>query len=742
MIDDEDNTDETVNEAEPGIKAKSSRAWLALIDAQERAGYSTYQDRCTSIEKIYADLERLSSISREREFQVFWANIQVLQPSMYSRPPVPVVTPRFRDRKPLLLNASELLERTTSVAFGLEDMHYVMRQVRDDLALLNRGCIWVRYETKGEGDSFSERVCIDHKNRRDFVHDPARNWKEVDWVGGGAWMTKKEMRKRFSKTSGNAYQDANFAKRKDDRNNTDGKLKARVWEIWCKSENKVIWVSPGVDVVLDEDEPHLKLEGFFPCPRPAYGTLQRNSLIPVPDFAYYKDQVEEVNELTARISSLAESLEVRGFYPSGAGDLTDAIEAALKSRDKRRVLVPVSNWAMTGSGTKEIIWLPLDMVVSAITQVIALRRQIIDDIYQISGLSDIMRGSTDPKETLGAQTLKTQYGSIRIRDRQDELVRIALDTTRIAAEIMAENFQKKTFLDMSQMDFQSDADVAKAMKGIKAQIAGINAEIQEAQTDPETMQMAKQNPQAAQQILQQAQQQIQQLEQQLAQAEGAVTIEKVIKFLRDQRLRAFSLDIETDSTIQPNEDAEKKRRAEYLTALGGVMNQFAPLVQARPAEAGPLVSEIIKWSMAAFRPGRSMEAVIDEFAEKLAQAGQLADQGKANEEQQAKQAEFKMKQEEAAQKAAIGKAESDAKVQAINAESAAKQTESQMRMQATAAKRGEEAQKHAADMQIAAIELEREKVNLAKAQMLSEVEKAALSTLSGSIPAQQQVIQP
>ena len=39
-----------------------------------------------------------------------------------------------------------------------------------------------------------------------------------------------------------------------------------------------------------------------------------------------------------------------------------------------------------------------------------LRKQIIEDIYQIMGLSDIMRGATDPQETLGAQQLKTQYG--------------------------------------------------------------------------------------------------------------------------------------------------------------------------------------------------------------------------------------------------------------------------------------------------------------------------------------------
>ena len=60
-----------------------------------------------------------------------------------------------------------------------------------------------------------------------------------------------------------------------------------------------------------------------------------------------------------------------------------------------------------------------------------LRKQIIEDIYQIMGMSDIMRGATDPNETLGAQQLKTQYGSTRIRDKQQEMVRLARDLVEI-----------------------------------------------------------------------------------------------------------------------------------------------------------------------------------------------------------------------------------------------------------------------------------------------------------------------
>src|SRR5688500_18936903 len=138
---------------------------------------------------------------------------------------------------------------------------------------------------------------------------------------------------------------------------------------------------------------------------------------------------------------------MKGFYASGSGDLAEAVEAAMKRNDQNALLVPVANFAaLGGTALKDsIVWLPVTEVASTIRELILLRRQLIDDVYQLTGLSDIMRGATEPQETATAQELKSQYGSIRIRERQGELVRFARDLTRIAAEIMAENFTVHTF---------------------------------------------------------------------------------------------------------------------------------------------------------------------------------------------------------------------------------------------------------------------------------------------------------
>lgn len=719
---------------EPSPEAKSSRWWLAQITTARKA-FEDYQDKADRIDKLYADLNQLSSNSRDREFALFWANIQVLGPSIYSRTPVPVVTPKFKDRRPLYRLASELLERCSIVTLDLCDVNSVMLLLRDDLAIQARGVAWVRYETKGENGE-GKRVVPEHLDRKDFLHEPARNWLEVGWVARRAWLTKKQARKRFNKPSGDAYKDAAYVIQKEDRDNgaADHQAKAGFWEIWSKTDDRCYWVAEGCDKLLDEGEPHLKLEGFFPCPKPAYGTTQRRSLVPVPDMLYYRDQLEEINKLTGRVHALLDAVKVKGFYPAGAGELGDAIQQAFNSLNDNQIVVGISNWAAFGSTSGDpIVWLPIDMIVATILQLLEMRRQTIDDVYQIMGLSDIMRGSSEAQETLGAQQLKAQYGSVRIRDKRDELVRIARDIVRIAAEIMAEEFDKDTLLDMSQMEIETDADVKKQIAALKAQAnAMLEQQISEAMNDPEAAQMAQQNPAQAKALIAQAEQQIMgQVQPQIDMLEEKPTVEKVMKFLKDNRIRPFVLDIETDSTIQPDENAEKQRRAEFLQAMGGAIAQLGGLVAQEPA-AGPFAANVLKFALAPYRAGRELEGAVDEFADALAAK---AKQPQPNPEAMKAEAEAKAQQAQQqieAQNAAAQQAKTAAEAEKTKADAMKTQAEAMEKAQ-QAQQKGLEAQdaqaKRQAELQasMAAADLQRtvqrEKADQDAAKSARELQK-------------------
>jgi hypothetical protein len=411
---------------------------------------------------------------RDSQLDLFWSSFEVMKPAIYARPPQPVVVPLFKDSKKLEDTTAELLERCAINVFAQANMNRVMTQMRDDLLFAGRGVMWLRYETEGG----TQRICIEHKDRLDFLHEPVRYWSEVGWVAGAAWMGREDVKDRFDLTDEQMAQ-VQFTARRDRYSNQYSQRaiepKAKVWEVWHRADNKVYWVTEGLDEFLDQGPPHLELSGFFPCPRPAYGTLRRRSLIPVPDWERYAIHFRKISDLTGRIYLLLDEIKMKGLIPSGT-EIGDTVAQLLRSDDDK-LLIPVPGAAMMNVGATGFVqWLPLDMVANAIQGLIASRTQLIQDFYQLSGISDIMRGATDADETLGAQQLKTQYGSIRVREKSTELQRCAADAVKIASEIIAEKFSSKMLQDLSQMGLPTAADVKKHIEELqKAAVQELDA---------------------------------------------------------------------------------------------------------------------------------------------------------------------------------------------------------------------------------------------------------------------------
>ena len=637
--------DERHEDAEynPALEPKKANAWLNLLRESEDA-FEEYNDCCDNIEKSYASLKQLRATVRDKQFNLFWANLEILKPSIYAKPPVPVVVPKFKDRRPLYQVASEMLERSRIVAFDLTRINDLLLLIRDDLAMFNRGVAWARYEPHDAERKKPEYVCIDHKNRRDFLHSLSRNWREVTWVAAASYMTRGQARKRFYRYSKNAYQDAEYKvdKYAKEISGGDSRERAKFWELWHKGMNQVVWVAEGCEFVLDEADPKeiADLKDFFPCPKPAYSTCQPGSLLPVPDVLQYKDQLDEVNTLTGRLHAISQALEVKGFYPAGSAELSDAIQAAVATKSPGRVLIPISNWAAFGGSKEVIVWLPIDMIANVITAITAVRKQVIEDIYQTMGLSDIMRGATDPQETLGAQQLKSQYGSVRIRDRQGEMVRIARDLEEITAEIMCSEFKTQTFLDMSQMDIPTDAQQAQKIVGMQQQLqqAVMNLQQQMAQQQMMAQQQQQQQqiagpqggppgappqPQQPQGPPPQVMMQLEQMQKQIQDEMEKPTVEQVMEFLRDYRTTAFILDIETDSTIQADENAEKQRRTEFIGVLAQLIPQLVQMISLDPGTA-TFCGETLKFAVAPFRAGRTLDGAIDDLVDQMEQKAKQA----------------------------------------------------------------------------------------------------------------------
>jgi hypothetical protein len=628
----------------PGTPASEVRYWIAELDQGAKAQES-WLGRARKITKRYREED--AAVTRRnpaRRYALLYSNIQTIQPAIYARPPQPVVSRRFKDSDPVGRLASEVLERALAYSVDKQDFDGALKSCTQDYVLIARGQAWERYvPTHGEavtpqisvtpsagggyedeeGNAYEEAKAgddgaftapgepyqpvvyeesvTDYVNWEDFTHSVARTWDEVWWVCRRAYMDRGALKKRFGDKIGAAIP-LDWGDKSGEASKDELTCKAAIYEVWDKRTKKVRWISKGYgDAPLDVRADPLKLDGFFPCPKPLLGTTANDNLYPTPDYVYYQDQAEEIDDLTQRIAELQDALKVKGFY---AGEEKTNLDNLLKA--KNTTLIPIPSWQTMkeNGGLRGLIeWWPIEQVVVALKACIENRSQLIEDVFQITGVADIMRGASDPRETYGAQALRAQWGSVRVRDRQKEVARFARDIVRIKAEVIAETFSIDTLKAMTGIQIPTAAEKAQAQQQVQAmqQRAAMAAQQQmpgQPGAPPPAAQMGHNGgppmdvPPELQEVL------------------SSPTWEDVQKLLKDNALRQFRIDVETDSTIEPNETEEKQQTVELMTALGSFIAQWGPVVQAQPAMA-PVVAELLKFALRRYRVGRELEDVVE-----------------------------------------------------------------------------------------------------------------------------------
>jgi len=592
----------------PGATA---RRWIGEIE-RAHAAHEPWLALARKVVRRYrGDEAEVSGGVRQRRFALLWSNMETLEPAVFARAPVAVVGRRWKDADPVGRVASEVLERALNFSLESTDFLSLMAAVRKDFLLVGRGQAWVRYAPRfavadGEGGEAQaapdgqiaeggepyevvawEEAIPDHVAYEDFLTDPARTWAEVRWVARRVFMTRDELATRFGADLGAQIpldHGADGAGGEPDRGGgEDRPAKAAIYEIWDKPSRRAIWISRAwPDAPLDEREDPLRLKDFFPCPAPALGTTAPGSLLPQPDYSYYRGQDADISALTQRIGLLTDALKVVGFYAAG-GEQKDRLQDLLAS--ETNTLIPIDSWAAfqdKGGVEGMVAWLPLKMVSDTLQGCVAARQQLIDDVYQLTGIADILRGDVDPAETATATRTKASWGASRVRAKQMELARFARGVLAIMGQIIAARFQPQTLAAMSDVRLLPDPAAKAALQGALA--AGAVA------------------PAPG-----------------LAQLLAAPTWAEVLALLRDDALRAFRIDVETDSTIEPNDGDEKQRRIEFIEAVGAYIARSAPAIQLMP-QLTPVIAQGLLFLVRGFRVGREMEAVIEQAMDDLAAA--------------------------------------------------------------------------------------------------------------------------
>lgn len=611
-----------------------------------------------------------------RRFAILWSNVQTIGPAIYAKTPTPIVTRRYKDGDPIGKYAAEVMERAIDFSISQYDFDERMQECRDDYLLVGRGQLWVRYvphkapldqpepedapddvqvtassENENAADStLWQEALTDHVAYDDFGMQPCRSWAETDYVWRRVYMTRPMLTARFGPVGKKIpldYQTQDASnQRPDDRKDVK---KAAIYEIWDKPSGKVFWINKSWPAEpLDQCDDPLGLTNFFPCPRPLMATTPPDDYIPVADYIYYQDQAEELDELTQRIGTLTDALRMVGVY---AGE--ENILLANMFNGTQNTLIPVNSMATLSDkgGLKGIVeWLPIDMVIQTLKGCFETRKQIEDDIYQITGLSDIIRGESNPNETATAQRLKGQWGSLRVRDRQKEISRFARDTLRLKAEIIAKWFSVDTLKAMTDVQLLTNQEkqVIQAQQALAQQLQQQQAMAQQAQA-----QQVPQQPGMPPQPMPQAAPQQSMLpppDPEKLKLMALPTWEDVEALLKNDALRSFRVDIETDSTIEPDEAVAQKAFTDYVTAFTNLLLVAGQVLPMAPY-AAPIFAEIAKESTRVFRVNPQLEDAIEQVFDKIAQMpptpppGQ-GQSGPSQQELALKQQELQLKQQD------------------------------------------------------------------------------------------------
>ena len=552
----------------------TAQYWQMELDSSDQSE-KDWRERGRAVVARYRDERETDGYGTglSKQFNILWSNTETMKGALFARMPKADVRRRYSDNNPITRQVAIVLERALQYGNEVYSADKPIKAAIEDYLLPGRGVVWVVYEPifvkekiQVESlDEFGNMVMIDQEEERiadqrcyfdyinweDYRESPAKRPEDVYWKARRHLLTRDELIEKGFKNAKNVP--LNWSPEPTEGYQEEYSeifSRAEVWEIWDKYSSKRFFISRGYNEVLAEDDDPYELENFFPCPDSLVAIRTNETNVPIPEFTLYQDQADELDRITTRISNLIEGLKRRGIYDASVPELSHLADAGDND------FVPSENFAqLAAKGGLQSVFQQED--IAPIAQVLQglyqQRNQILDTIYQITGISDIIRGSTKASETATAQQLKAQFGSMRMRKKQSEIAEYIRDLFRLKAEIIAEHYEPETLAAMTALT------ITPAM----------------------------------------------------------------MQIMRDDKLRGYSIDIESDATIFTDEEEEKKTRIEFLSSFGAYLQQAIGIANQSPALT-PLAFQALRFLMGAWKVGRTFEDVIDRTEAQLTQQAQQA----------------------------------------------------------------------------------------------------------------------
>ena len=461
--------------------------WLKSIQKAEKF-LQPVREHGKKVYARYKDTRDDSSALRQKA-NFFYSNVNTIKESLFNSLPKPDVTRiqrgDFEDNTSRV--AADIVRRV--LAYEIECGEAFRESI--ELAILDRlvpgvGVAWVSFHVEPaqeheeseeandpgelsegplEPEPGTESIQIEHVYWEDFLYEPCKKWSTCGWVARILHLTKEEVEETYGK-------DIVEQLTAPPRNGEDMLVQKEIladtfsiYEIWDKRTKKVYHVAKGIEKPLKTLDDPYKLRGFFPCPRPLIANVDTTGFLPVTDYHIAQDQYNQLDVLYGRIQLIVEAIKVAGLYDASNSNIPRMLQGA------ENTLIPVDQWAMhaeRGGNQGQIDWFPVEVVATVLQHLYAAFEATKSMLYEITGMSDIVRGASNQYETAKAQQIKAQFASVRLNGFQRDVATFVRDILRIIAELATQLYSDQKVMaiigDLPRDDLQYVPQAAQILR--------------------------------------------------------------------------------------------------------------------------------------------------------------------------------------------------------------------------------------------------------------------------------------
>lgn len=415
--------------------------WNKRIEKDKKA-HESWRKEAKRIQAIY-DADS-SETTTKQQFNMLWSNTQIQHGALYSNTAKPDIRKRYTDSNELAKEVGTILERGIQYCQDVTDFDANIDAAVDDCLVAGMGLPRMRYEAKTSvqqdefGNEFEaitqQLVDVEHISWSDFGFHPVTRWKDVMWC----FIKHKKSRKDVEKLYGVTLSEGKEKELPD---------MVELYECFDKKRREIVIIAEGEDKSLKVQKDSLGLKGFYPFPKPLFFYRESKHFCPKPEYTYYEAQANNLDKIAGRIKAITTSIKEVGVYDS---TLSQELGTIAKKPDG--TFVPIENLTQKLQGAdfnNVIATLPLEEKQRVLAELRAQLEAEKGEIYELTGISDIVRGATSASESATAQSMKGHYADMRFSRKRNAVNFMIRGVFRIMAEVIAEHFTPEILTKMT-----------------------------------------------------------------------------------------------------------------------------------------------------------------------------------------------------------------------------------------------------------------------------------------------------